>query len=236
MGKVLSDLALRENNVVCGVCRSDYESKFPIVKDIYDFEGHADVVIDFSNHETVERVINYCVQNKMPVVICTTGLSNETEMLITKFSAAIPIFKAANTSLGVNVINLLLSQISKLLYDFNFDIEIVEKHHGKKIDSPSGTALLLAKTINSVLNNDLSYEFSRYEKTNARQKNELGIHSIRGGTIIGEHSVIFAGDGETIEIKHVAQSRDVFAIGALKAAEFIIKQSPGLYSMTDLIS
>lgn len=232
MGQVLSQIASVKNKIVCGISQEiDNTKQFPVYDDIFKFNGDADVLIDFSIATAVPKIIDYCTQKKIPAVICTTGIDNTTQKKIEYSAKIIPIMQSANMSIGINIINLILERISKVLFDMNFDIEILEKHHNKKIDSPSGTALLLADTINKSLENKLEYSFDRNHQ---RQKNELGISCIRGGTIVGEHSIIFAGPNENIEIKHTAYSREIFAIGALKAAEFIINKPNGLYSMKDL--
>lgn len=234
MGQVLSRIAKEKYNIVCGISKDiGRQEKFPVYDDIYKFNGNADVLIDFSIACAVPKIINYCCEKKIPAVICTTGIDDNIQKKIDEATKIIPIMQSANMSIGINVVNYILEKISSVLYNMDFDIEILEKHHNKKIDSPSGTALLLAKTINETLDNKLEYTEQRNHK---REKNELGISCIRGGTIVGEHSVIFAGMDENIEIKHVAQSREIFAIGALKAAEFILNKPAGLYTMKDLFA
>lgn len=234
MGQVLCKIASEKFNIACGIAKHIENSMpFPIYDDIYKFNGSADVLIDFSIASAVSKIIDYCRQKKIPAVICTTGIDDATQKKIDEAAKIIPIMQSANMSIGVNVVNCILKKISAALYDMDFDIEIVEKHHNKKVDSPSGTALLLAKTINNSLDNKLEYVSDRNHK---RQKNELGISCVRGGTIVGEHSIIFAGENENIEIKHTAQSREIFAIGALKAAQFILNKPAGLYSMDDLFA
>ncbi len=231
MGQILTKLSMQNHEVVCGISTRNAKDSFPIFDDINNFSGYADVLIDFSTALAVPKIIDYCVKRKIPAVICTTGIDAETEKKICDAAKIIPIFKSANMSLGINIVNLILEQVAKTLFDLNFDIEILEKHHNQKIDAPSGTALLLADTIKKSIGN-LDYKFQR---NNLRQKNEIGISCVRGGTIVGEHSIIFAGIDETIEIKHCAQSREIFAFGAIKAAEFILNKPPQLYSMRDML-
>lgn len=234
MGQVLSDIAAQKNEIVCGISPgTKHNLLFPVLDDLKKFTGLADVLIDFSTAEAVANIIDCCVHRKLPAVICTTGFDEWTEKKIDDAAKIVPIFKSANMSIGINIVDFVLRRISKTLFDMDFDIEIFEKHHNKKIDAPSGTALLLAETIKKSVGDDLNYVTQR---NYLRNKNELGISCMRGGTIIGEHSVIFAGQNENVEIKHIAQSREIFAIGALKAAEFILNKPPGLYSMQDLLS
>jgi 4-hydroxy-tetrahydrodipicolinate reductase len=194
----------------------------------------ADAVIDFSSAKAVPELVEWCSGNNLPLVLCTTGLSCETTELITRVSEKLPIFQSANMSLGVNLMISLLERASAVLGEAGFDIEIVEKHHGRKADAPSGTAFMLANAMNK--DKKYTYVTDRSQRRSQRPTNEIGISAVRGGTIVGEHSVIFAGRDEMIEITHSAYSRDVFAAGALKAAEFIARRKPGLYSMRDLIN
>ena len=235
MGRVLAQLASQKNEVVCGISRTvPQDLPFPIFTDLSQAKKiHADVLIDFSTASAIPNLIDFCQTQKLPTVICTTGIDADTEEKIIRTAEIIPIFKSANMSIGVNVLNMLIGKLSKKLYEMDYDIEILEKHHNKKIDAPSGTALLLANTIIKSTNDKLHIS---YDRNHLRDKNELGISCVRGGTIIGEHNVIFAGQNETIELKHCAQSREIFASGALKAAEFIMNKTNGLYSMNDLIA
>lgn len=198
-----------------------------------DIPGVPDVIIDFSTPVASLNILNYAKQNKVPMVIATTGFNNEDLKVIENASKEIPIFKSSNMSYETNLIISLVSKLATVLTDS--DIEIVDIHHNKKVDSPSGTALMIADGINSALDNSMHYEFDRHSKKQPRDKKEIGIHSIRGGTEVGKHSVFFFGDNESLEISHTVNSRAVFAKGALKAADFIIKQKNGLYDMTDLI-
>ena len=168
-------------------------------------------------------------------MICTTGMSAEVEAAIVKAAEKVAVLRSANMSLGVNLLSALLRRASRLLYDADFDIEITEKHHNQKIDAPSGTALLLADSVNAAMKGKMRYVHDRSQSHKKRDRDELGIHALRGGTIVGEHSVIFAGLDEVVEFTHIAHSRNVFATGALKSAQFLIGKPPGLYSMQDLI-
>lgn len=233
MGKTVVDLVSQsQHEIVCGI--SSHEGKnrdFMILDDINKFDLKADVLIDFSVASATSNFIYYCTKKNIPAVICTTGLDKKTDDLIINASHEIAIFKSANMSLGINIINLILQKFSQMLFDFNFDIEILEKHHNKKLDAPSGTALLFADTIKKSVRESLNLDYSH---NHLRNKNDIGIASIRGGTIVGEHEIIFAGTNETIQIKHTAQSREIFALGAIKAGEFIINKTAGLYSMQDM--
>ena len=221
-------------NIIAGVdAYSKGSESYPIFENILKCNIEADVVIDFSRPDSLDSIIKFCKEKNLPLILCTTGFSEEQINIINDSSKSIPIFRSANMSLGINVVNSILKQVSSLLYD-SFDIEIIEKHHNQKVDAPSGTALLLADTIKSSIIEEIKYVNGR-DGISKRQDNEIGIHAIRGGNIIGEHSVIFAGQSEIIEIKHEALSRDVFAVGSLKAAEFIIGKTPGMYNMDNLI-
>ncbi|HHW57079.1 MAG TPA: 4-hydroxy-tetrahydrodipicolinate reductase [Clostridia bacterium] len=236
MGKVVAKLVGEnpEFKVVAGIDKNTSPLDFPVYEDLKEVKEEADVVIDFSYHEAVPNLVKAAIEKKLPVVIATTGLSEKELKVIEEASKEIPIFKSANMSLGVNVLINLVKEAAKILQQ-GFDIEIIEKHHNMKKDAPSGTALMIADAINQVLNDKKEYVYGRHTKTEQRKPNELGIHSIRGGTIVGEHEVIFAGHDEVITIRHSAQSREVFGYGALQAAKFIINQKPGLYTMEDLV-
>lgn len=201
-----------------------------------EFEGEADVIIDFSNPSMLASLLEYSKLTKTPVVLCTTGYSPEQLDMIRKASAEIPIFKSGNMSFGINVVTDLLKRAATLLAD-NYDIEIVEQHHNKKVDAPSGTAMMLADAVSSVLPYEAEYTYERESRRQPRGKKEIGISAIRGGTIVGVHEVIFAGPDEVIEIKHTAYSREVFAAGAVKAAKYMAGITlPGIYDMNDLIA
>lgn len=235
MGKILIELIQDHPDfeLVCGVSRTIYGNEnYKIVNDLNTINDKADVIIDFSHFSLTDNLLNYCVNTNTPLVIATTGLSEDQEKNIMKSSKQIPIFRSKNFSLGINLIADLIIQAKNILK--GFDIEIIEKHHNKKVDAPSGTAYLLADSLNE--SNEFTYKHGRYGKSEKRDEKEIGIHSIRGGTIIGEHSVIFAGTDEVIEFKHSAQSKKVFALGSLEAAKFIKDKKPNLYTMNNLIS
>lgn len=221
--------------VVAGVDTIDLvNSDFPIYSNTSKILETPDVIIDFSRPEATMNILKYASSKHIPIVIATTGFSDEELNTIKKYSNTIPIFKSANMSYETNIMVNLVSKLAIMLKDS--DIEIIETHHNKKVDSPSGTALLLADSINNSLNNEMNYEYDRHSKKQARTKNEIGIHSIRGGTEVGKHTVLFFGDNETLELTHNVNSRSVFANGALKASKFIINKTPGLYGMNDLIN
>lgn len=238
MGQVLaSEIDKTENmKVVAGVdkCVRDAQVDHKVYNNIFDCNDDIDVIIDFSHPNSLPNLLKYGTEKNIPLVICTTGLTEDDMNNIKMASKNIPIFYSANMSLGINILISIVKSISPILED-GFDIEIVEKHHNKKIDAPSGTAYMIANSINQVLNNSKEYIYDRHNATNARDKNEIGIHSIRGGTIVGEHTVIFAGTDEVIEIKHSASSKKIFAQGAIKAAKFICSKENGLYNMENLI-
>ena len=191
-----------------------------------------DIIIDFSHYSRLDTLLEYSKNKKLPLVIATTGYSDETLKKIEEISKEIPILLSSNMSLGVNILNDILERIVPALYK-NYDIEVIEKHHNKKVDSPSGTAKTLIETIEKNCLENMKEQYGR-EGNNKREKNEIGIHSLRGGTIVGEHSVLFCGEDEIIEIKHTAMSKKIFAMGALKAARFLVGKEAGLYTMKDI--
>lgn len=196
--------------------------------------GKTDVIIDFSNPSALAGLLEFAVANSIPAVISTTGLNEAQINLIKSASAKIPVFFSANMSLGVNLVCELAKKAAKVLGDA-FDIEIVEMHHNQKIDAPSGTALMIADSIKNELDDDIKYEYDRHSKREKRTKKEIGIHAVRGGTITGEHEVIFAGHDEIIKISHSARSKELFATGAINAAKFICGKPAGLYNMADML-
>ncbi len=208
-----------------------FASPANILKEIID---NVDVIIDFSNPVALSGLLEFAVKNSIPAVICTTGLNEAQINLIKAAAKKIPVFFSANMSLGVNLVCELAKKATKVLGDA-FDIEIVEMHHNQKIDAPSGTALMIADSIKNELNDNIKYEYDRHSKREKRMKKEIGIHAVRGGTITGEHEVIFAGHDEIIKISHSARSKELFATGAINAAKFICGKPAGLYSMTDML-
>lgn len=238
MGQVLTKELKNdsETTIVAGIDRNPekFANNFPVFRDIFECKENIDIVIDFSNPYYLPGLLDYCLENKIGVVIATTGLSHQDYRNMEEVSKKIPVFYSSNMSLGINVLINLVKKAAPILQE-SFDIEIIEKHHNKKIDSPSGTAYMIANEINNSLNDSKEYTFGRYTKKDKRQKNEIGIHAVRGGTIVGDHEVIFAGQDEIIEIKHTATSKSIFAIGAIKAAKFLIVKNNGLYNMQNLV-
>ena len=208
---------------------------YPVYTSLAEIKEQADVIIDFSTAAAVDGLIEYSKQKKIPVVICTTGLSDAQVEAVKKLSNDVAVLRSGNMSLGINTVMKVLNEISPLLYNAGFDIEIVEKHHNKKLDAPSGTALMLADAAAENLNEKPEYVFGRNERRAERPKDEIGISAVRGGTIVGEHEVIFAGPDEIIEVKHTALSRAVFANGAINAALFLAGKKSGLYTMADVV-
>lgn len=224
-----------EIQVVAGVDKINNGEKFSIFSSFSDINVKADVIIDFSNPALLDDLLDYAVLNNIPAVIATTGYSDAQIEKIKSAAEKIPIFFTFNMSLGVNLIASLSKKAAQILGG-DFDIEIIEKHHNQKLDAPSGTAIMLANAVNSVFGDKLNYEYDRHSVRRKRPKNEIGIHSVRGGTIVGEHDVIFAGHDEVITISHQAQSKEVFAVGAVRAAKFLYGKQSGLYDMNSMMS
>lgn len=237
MGNEVAKTVEKETDmkIVSGIgLKEDLSGTFPIYNKIEDVKEKIDVIIDFSVPEATFKVLEYAKKEKTPIVIATTGFSKEELEKIEELSKEIPIFRSANMSLDINLMAKLIKEVAKVLEDT--DIEIIETHHNRKIDAPSGTAILLADAINEVLENKKEYNFDRMKKREPRKKNEIGFSSVRGGNIVGEHTVSFFGENETLEIKHTSYSRQVFVEGAIKAAKFIVTKNTGLYNMNDLIN
>ena len=238
MGQVITKIVKEDANaeIVAGVDKyQGIQNEYPVFSDIAECDVEADVVIDFSNAAAVDGVLDYCVSKQVPVVLCTTGLSEEQLAKVKETSGKVAVLKSANMSLGINMLLKLLQDATKILAPAGYDIEIVEKHHNQKVDAPSGTALALADSINEVLNNEYDYTYDRSQERKKRDKKEIGISAVRGGTIVGEHEVICAGEDEVIEFKHTAYSKAVFAKGAVEAAKFLKGKGPGMYGMQDVI-
>lgn len=210
-------------------------SEYPIFTSFSDCDVAADVIIDFSSPKNLDAMLQFAEQNQLPIVLCTTGLSEEDLAMVHDASQKIAILRSANMSVGINTVIKLLQTAALVLAETGFDIEIVEKHHNQKLDAPSGTALALADAMNQVLKEEYDYNFDRSSQRKKREPKEIGISAVRGGTIVGEHEVIFAGTDEVIEIKHTAYSRAIFAKGAIHAAKFLTGKAPGLYQMSDVI-
>ncbi len=236
MGKVISEMAKASTtiSIVAGVDKNSSNLSYPCYDSILECDIDVDVILDFSRPDALDSLCKYSKEKNIPIIFCTTGFSAEQLSKINSLSSEIPVFHSANMSIGINIVNNILKGISNMLYK-DFDIEIIEKHHNQKVDAPSGTALLLANTIKDSIDDETFFTKGR-DGLSKRQPNEIGIHAIRGGNIVGDHEVIFAGKGECIEIKHTAISRDVFAIGALKACEYIYGKDKGLYSMDDVVN
>lgn len=236
MGKVVYECAsaFENTSVVAGVDPYGENSNFPIYRSFDEVNTDADVIIDFSHPAMLPSMLKYATEKKIPAVVATTGLDENGLQEINDASKEIPVFFTANMSLGINLISELAKKAASVLSP-DFDIEIVEMHHNQKIDAPSGTALLLANEISSALENEPVYEFDRHSKRMKRTKNEIGISAVRGGTIVGEHEIIFAGTDEVIKISHSAYSKKLFANGAINAAKYIVNAESGLYSMKDVL-
>lgn len=238
MGQMISDICKEEEEVkiVAGIDVAEVQNlSYPVFTDITKCDVKADVMIDFSTAKAADAVLDYCVEKKLPLVFCTTGLSEEQLKKMDLASEKIAILKSANMSLGINLLFELLQRAAKVLADAGFDIEIVERHHNQKLDAPSGTALALADAVNDALNGAYEYTFDRSTERKKRESSEIGISSVRGGTIVGEHEVIFAGKDEVIELKHTAYSRAVFGKGAVEAAKFISGKAAGYYDMQKVV-
>jgi len=234
MGKVLTKCVNEDSELqlVCGVSRDELEVPFKTYFKMSDVSETADVIIDFSHHSTINDTLSYATKTKTPLVIATTGFNEDELGRIKEASTIAPIFHSSNMSLGVNVLVKLVKEAAKALNEF--DIEIIEKHHNRKEDCPCGTAYMTADVIKEV-RSELTNIYGRHGKSAKRQPNELAIHTIRGGTIIGDNDVIFAGDDEVLEIKHKAGSNMIFAKGAVMAAKFIVNANAGLYDMNDVL-
>ncbi len=213
---------------------TDGSEKFPVYSDLSEVKEEFDVIIDFSHPSAFDSLIDHVEKTKTPAVICTTGLSDGQRARMNEAAKSAPIFFSANMSIGINLIIDLAVRAAKLLEN-NFDIEIIEKHHNQKLDAPSGTALAIADAVSEAVSYEPEYTYDRHSVRRKRGKTEIGLHAVRGGTIVGEHDVIFAGTDEVIELKHSAASKEVFAVGAVKAAVFMKGKGAGMYSMKDLI-
>ena len=233
---VLSLLQNDENAVaVCGVDLFPREIGLPVYKSFADIKEEADVIIDFSSPDNLVERLEYAKNKNIAIVLASTGLSKEDLALVDEYAKSVAIFKTANLSLGVNVMQALCKAAAQILGD-GFDVEIIEKHHNLKKDAPSGTALMLADTVNEAFDNQKRYVNGRDGIVGAREKSEIGIHAVRGGTIVGEHEVMFAGEDEIITISHSARSKRVFAVGAIRAAKFVKGKPAGKYDMKDLLN
>ena len=237
MGHVLCDMIAQRSDcqVVAGIDLSDGEQNgIPVYDSLDKLERHGDVIIDFSSPAAVEKALSYCEAHKLPIVVCTTGLSEELQLKIVQLSRMVPVFKSANMSMGINLLIALAKKATHLL-GLGYDIEIVEKHHHNKVDAPSGTALMIADAINEEAGGAYHYVYDRHDVRQKRDPHEIGLHAVRGGSIVGEHEVLFCGPDEVITLSHSAASRGVFANGAINAAVYLAGRKPGLYTMADLL-
>lgn len=237
MGQVITGLINNDPDarIVFGFdINTEAKNSFPVYDKTENIKEVADVVIDFSHPALLPSLITYCKSNNVPAVISTTGYNEEQLADIATLSQEVAIFRSANMSLGINLLVSLVKKAATLL-EGKFDIEIIEKHHNQKIDAPSGTALMIADAVSDTLSNKPEYVYDRHSVRKKRSKTEIGLHAVRGGTIVGEHDVIFAGNDEIIEIKHTAMSKEIFAEGAVKAAKFLVGKPSGKYDMTQLI-
>lgn len=238
MGQMISGLVRNDDEIeiVAGIDIYDgITNTYPVFDSIEKCDVEADVVIDFSNATVMDQLLAYCAEKKMPVVLCTTGLSEEQLQKVQETAKETAVLKSANMSLGINLLMKLLKEATQVLAPAGFDIEIVEKHHNQKLDAPSGTALALADSVNGSMQNAYDYVYDRSQVRQKRGKKEIGISAVRGGTIVGEHEVIYAGADEVIEFKHTAYSKAVFGKGAIEAAKFLAGKPAGQYDMSDVI-
>ena len=238
MGRVIADIISTRSD--CSVCAgvdivAEQYSDFPVYKNVNELTSKPDVIIDFSHPSALDSLLDYCKINNVPVVVATTGYTDDQIKQIKAAAEQIPVFFTFNMSLGINLLVDLAKRATKVLGD-QFDIEIVEKHHHLKKDAPSGTAIMIAEAINEELDNKMHYVYDRHSVRKPREKTEIGMHSIRGGTIVGEHDIIFAGRDEVITLSHSAGSKQVFAVGSVNAAVFLSGCEKGLYQMSDLLS
>ena len=239
MGQTITKIVKEDADaeIVAGIDIVDNrDNEYPVFTNIKDCNVEADVIIDFCSAKAMDALLDYCEAKKMPVVVCTTGLSEEQLARIHKLSETSAVLKSANMSLGINTLFKLVQDAAKVLATAGYDVEIVEKHHNQKLDAPSGTALALADSINEAMNGQYEYIYDRSQRREKRDKKELGISAVRGGTIVGEHEVIFAGTDEVIEFKHTAYSKAVFAKGSVSAAKFLKGKKAGMFDMRDVIA
>lgn len=238
MGQVISEIVEKDPNaqIVAGIDIADQgKNSYPVFTNIDECQVEADAVIDFSSPKAFDKLMDYCEKRNMPVVLCTTGLSEEQLARVEESAKKIAVLKSANMSLGINTLLKLVQDAAKVLATAGFDMEIVEKHHNQKLDAPSGTALALADSMNDALGHVYEYKYDRSSERKKRDPHEIGISAVRGGSIVGEHEVIFAGLDEVIEFKHTAYSRSVFGKGAVEAAKFLAGKEAGFYDMQDVI-
>ena len=238
MGQVISGLVEKDSDaeIVAGIDIADQgKNSYPVFTDIDACQVEADAIIDFSSAKATDKLLEYSAARQIPVVLCSTGLSQEQLAKVEETSRKVAVLKSANMSLGINTLLKLVQDAAKVLAAAGFDMEIVEKHHRLKLDAPSGTALALADSINEAMDNQYHYVYDRSQKREKRDDKEIGISAVRGGTIVGEHEIIFAGQDEVIEFKHTAYSKAIFGKGAVEAAKFLAGKPAGRYDMSDVI-
>ena len=237
MGRVIADIIESRSDCVTIAGVDPYGEScgsFPVYKKIFDMTEKPDVIIDFSHPSALEDLLSYCKMKNVPVVIATTGYTEEHIAEIKLAADQIPVFFTFNMSLGINLLIDLARRATQIIGD-QFDIEIIEKHHNLKKDAPSGTAIMIAEAVNEELDNKMKYVYDRHSSRKSRERDEIGMHSVRGGTIVGEHDIIFAGRDEVITLSHSASSKEVFAVGAVNAAVFLADKGKGLYEMADVL-
>ena len=238
MGQCITQICAQDPDIeiVAGIDMYDgIKNTYPVFASLAECTVDADVIIDFSNAKAVDTLVDYCVEKQIPVVLCTTGLSEEQLQKVEQAYEKVAILKSANMSLGINTLMELLKKAATVFAPAGFDMEIVEKHHNQKVDAPSGTALALADAMNNALEENYEYKYDRSQERKKREKYEIGIQAVRGGNIVGEHEVIFAGTDEVIEFKHTAYSKAIFGKGAIEAAKFLTGKPAGFYDMSDVI-
>ena len=238
MGRMITEIVKGDENAViaAGVdAYTEVPNEYPVFDSIEKCDTDVDVVIDFSTAKAVDGLLDYCVAKKLPVVLCTTGLSEEQLKKVEEASRTVAVLKSANMSLGINLLLKLIKDAAKVLAPAGYDMEIVERHHNQKLDAPSGTALALADSLNDAMDGAYHYVYDRSQVRQKRDQKEIGISAVRGGTIVGNHEVIFAGTDEVIEFTHTAYSRSVFAKGAVEAGKFLAGKDAGMYDMGDVV-
>ncbi len=238
MGQMITNImkTSEDAQIVAGIDPyDDGHNSYPVFPNLDTCVVKADVIIDFTSAKAVDGLLDYCEEELVPVVLCTTGLSDEQLARVNEVSKKVAVLKSANMSLGINTLFKLLAEAARVFNPAGFDVEIVERHHNQKLDAPSGTALALADSVKNALPDGYYYKFDRSQERKKRDSREIGISAVRGGTIVGEHEVIFAGEDEVIEFKHTAYSKAVFAKGAIEAAKFLAGKPAGKYDMSDVI-
>lgn len=238
MGRVISNLCVQDADIeiVAGIdVNTEEVYGYPVFADIFECNVEADAIIDFSHVSSIDALLKYSVEKNIPVVVCTTGLSEEQNAAVKAASEKVAVLKSANMSLGVNTLMELLKAAARTLAPAGYDIEIVEKHHNQKLDAPSGTAIALADSINEAMDNAYDYKYDRSQERKKRDKKEIGIQAVRGGNIVGEHEVLFCGTDEVITFKHTAYSKAIFGKGAIEAAKYLAGKPAGFYDMGDVI-